>query len=208
MSTFFQEDDIAGKAYDARLMRRLLGYLRPYRAWAVAVVAMLLVGALADLAGPYILKLAIDNAITPALRTHDRAALAGYQRTLLLDALLFLGSVALGLVIRYGQQLTLAYLGQNIMYDLRVQLFSHVERLSLSFFDHNPVGRLMTRMTNDVDALNEMMTSGAVAIFGDIFMLVGVVIALFLLNWTLALICCAVIPDAAGGDLLLSTGDA
>jgi len=194
MSTFFQEDEVVGKAYDARLTRRLLTYLGPYRRWVALIVGLLFVGALSDLAGPYILKRAIDEDIAPVLRLHTHAAATGYQRGLLTAVLLFLGSVLLTMLTNYLQRLTLAYLGQNVMYDIRVQLFGHLERLSLSFFDHNPVGRLMTRLTNDVDALNEMITSGAVAIFGDIFMLVGIIIILFALNWQLALICFAVVP--------------
>ena len=194
MSDFFQEDEVLGKAYDRRLMRRLLTYLRPYRALVAFIVGLLFVGALTDLVGPYIVKRAIDDDITPALHAHSQAALAGYSRGLLLTVLIYFGSVLLTMLVNYAQRLALAYLGQHVMYDMRVQLFGHLERLSLSFFDHNPVGRLMTRLTNDVDALNEMITSGAVAIFGDLFILVGIVIVLFALNWQLALICYAVVP--------------
>jgi ATP-binding cassette, subfamily B, multidrug efflux pump len=207
MSTnYFQEDEILGKAYDARLMRRLLTYLRPYRLLVAAGVALLLLGALADLAGPYIVKMAIDNDMCPALRLRTgvcRAALsaqrpigstADHQRGLLLAAILFLLALVAGFAIRYGQEVLLNYLGQRVMYDLRMQIFTKLQRLSLAFFDRNPVGRLMTRLTNDVDALNEMLTDGAVAIFGDIFTLLGIVGVLLWLNWRLALVTFVILP--------------
>ena len=208
-ATYFQEDEILGKAYDARLMRRLLTYLRPYRLIVVAGVALLLLGALADLAGPYIVKTAIDNDMCPALHLRTgvcRAALsahrpigstADHQRGLLLATILFLLALVAGFAIRYSQEVLLNYLGQRVMYDLRMQIFTKLQRLPLAFFDRNPVGRLMTRLTNDVDALNEMLTDGAVAIFGDIFTLLGIVGVLLWLNWRLALVTFVILPVLA-----------
>ncbi len=200
-----QDDEIFGKAYDARLTRRLLPYLRPYRVATTVGIALFLFSALADLAGPYIVKVAIDGDICPALRlghgnsvcpvtTGARGTIAGYQHGLLLAALLYLAALLVGFALRYAQGVLVAYLGQHVMYDLRMEIFTKLQRLPLAFFDRNPVGRLMTRLTNDVDALNELLTDGAVAMFGDVFTLIGIVVALLLLNWRLALVTFTVIP--------------
>ena len=205
-----QDDEILGKAYDGRLMRRLLAYLRPYRLGVIAGVLLLLLGALVDLAGPFIIKTALDADICPALRRADgsgacgaaqaahgavsSSALAGYERGLLAATMWYLLALLAGFALRYAQQVLLGYLGQRVMYDLRIEIFSHLQRLSLAFFDRNPVGRLITRLTNDVDALNDLLTNGAVAIFGDIFTLLGIVVVLLLLNWRLALVTFVTLP--------------
>ncbi len=183
MSVLFQEDEILGKAYDARLMRRLLTYLRPYRIHIVAAIVLLLLTAMADLAGPYFVKVAIDRYI----RVGD---LAGVNRV----AAFFLGTLAFGVLFRYGQNYITQIVGQNVMLDLRMELFTHLQRLAVSFFTVNPVGRLMTRITNDVDTLYEMVTDGVVMIFGDVFILLGVIVAMLLLDWRLALVTFAVLP--------------
>lgn len=183
MSTHFQEDEILGKAYDARLMRRLLRYLRPYRTTVIVSVALLLLAAAADLAGPYFMKVAIDRYIR-------RGDLAGVGRV----AGLYLLTLLLGAGMRYAQNYITQTVGQKVMYDLRMQLFGHFQRLAVAFFSRNPVGRLMTRITNDTDTLYEMVTAGVVTVFGDIFMLVGIVIVMVLLDWRLALVVFAVMP--------------
>ncbi|MBI4277522.1 MAG: ABC transporter ATP-binding protein, partial [Armatimonadetes bacterium] len=187
MSTYFQEDEITGKAYDARLLRRLLRYLRPYRRSVLAAVALLLLASVSDLAGPYLFKVAIDRYIAAG-------QLAGLGRL----AAVYLAVLLLHAVFRYAQSVLMQVVGQRAMYDLRMELFAHVERLSLSFFTRHPVGRLMTRLTNDVDALNELVTQGVVAIFGDFFMLAGIVVALLLLDWRLALVVFTVLPLLVG----------
>jgi ATP-binding cassette subfamily B protein len=178
-----EEETVFGKAYDGRLVRRLLRYIRPY-ARGVGV-AMLLLAALTllELAGPFIVKQAIDDAIGRG----DFERLTQY-------ALEYLAVVAGIFVLRYGQNYLLNRAGQLAMHDLRVELFSHLQRLSLSFFDRNPVGRLMTRLTNDVDALNELLTSGGLMILSDTVTILGIAVALLLLNWPLALITFLVIP--------------
>ncbi|HEY3248296.1 MAG TPA: ABC transporter ATP-binding protein [bacterium] len=183
MSTHFQEDEILGKAYDARLMRRLLTYLRPYRPAVVISIALLLVAAVADLAGPYFVKVAIDRYVSGG----DMSGLARISA-------LFLLTLIAGAGIRYAQNYITQIVGQKVMYDLRMQMFAHLQGLSVSFFSHNPVGRLMTRITNDVDTLYEMVTSGVVTVFGDVFMLVGIIIAMVLLDWRLALVVFTVLP--------------
>src|SRR5436309_7613331 len=191
MTTFFQEDEILGKAYDARIMGRLLTYVRPYlRLTIMALVFMILVS-LVDLVGPALIGYGIDHYIAPKTQT-----LSETQRSigLLEVASVYLFVLILGLVLRYLHVLLLSIIGQRIMFDMRSQMFDHLQRLSLSYFDHNPVGRLMTRLTNDIDALNEMFTSGAIAIIGDVLTIVGVTISLLILNWQLALVTFIVLP--------------
>lgn len=187
MSLHFQEDEILGKAYDARLMRRLLRYLRPYRPIVVLSVVLLLLAAAADLVGPYLVKVAIDRYI----RNGD---LAGVTRI----SLYYLAALVAGAAVRYGQNYITQTVGQRVMYDLRMELFTHLQRLSVAFFTRNPVGRLMTRITNDIDALYEMVTSGVVTVFGDFFMLAGIIVAMLVLNWRLALVTFVVLPALVG----------
>jgi len=170
----YHEEETLGKAYDARLMRRLLRYLQPYRWRVVLAVSTLLASAALELIGPLLLAYALDNAI-PAGDTRLLGILAGA----------YLGSLVLSFLLGYVQTLVTTWIGQQVMYDLRVELFTHLQRLSLRFFDRNPVGRLMTRVTNDVEALNEMFTTGVVTIFGDVFTLVFIFGALLLLDWRL-----------------------
>lgn len=191
-SGFFHEDEILGKAYDARLMRWLLGYLRPYVAWIALAIAILFALSLAEIAPPIVAKFIIDNAITPAVAGSVPLE-EGLARLVPLGAA-YLAVLLAGAGLRYVQTVLMSYVGQRAMYDLRVQLFRHLQHLALSFFDRNPVGRLMTRITNDIDALTEMVTQGVVAIFGDIFMLFGIAVALLLLDARLALVTFAAIP--------------
>lgn len=189
---FFQEDEILGKAYDARLVRRLWQYIRPYRRMLLGALALSLITVGVDLLAPFITQLAIDRYIAPARPT-------GLSPTARANgvfgmALLFLLVLVTGFALRYAQNFLLSVLGQRIMYDLRSAMFAHLQRLSLSFFDHNPVGRLMTRITNDVDSLNDFFTSGAVSLLGDVFTLAGIVIILLVENWVLALVVFIVIP--------------
>ncbi|MGH2349761.1 MAG: ABC transporter ATP-binding protein [bacterium] len=183
MSTHFQEDEILGKAYDARLMRRLLTYLRPYRGVVAVAVVLLLLAAAAELAGPYFVKVAIDRYI-------GSGDMAGLARI----AALYLATLVFAAGIRYAQNYITQIVGQNVMYNMRMEMFSHLQRLSVAFFSRNPVGRLMTRITNDVDTLYEMVTSGVVTVFGDVFMLAGIIIAMVLLDWRLALVVFTVLP--------------
>jgi ATP-binding cassette subfamily B protein len=178
-----QEDDVLGKAYDARLMRRLLVYLRPYsRQVAIAFVAII-AGAAGQLAQPYLIKTAIDHHIAIG-------RLAGLDRLAALYLAILVGAFAADYVQTWTMQLT----GQRIMFDLRMAIYGHLQRLDLRYYDRNPVGRLMTRVTSDVDVLNDLFTSGVVTIFGDVFLLLGIMIVMFWMNWRLALVACAVLP--------------
>ncbi len=179
----FHEEEALGKAYDARLMRRLLRYLRPYRWQVVAAVIMLILASGLELVGPYLTAIAIDDAI-PARDLRLIGILAG----------IYAVALALALGLSYVQTILTTWIGQEVMYDLRTEIFAHLQRLSLRFFDRNPVGRLMTRITSDVEVLNEMFTSGVVAIFGDVFTLLFIVGVMLFMNWQLALVSFIVLP--------------
>ena len=177
------EDEVLGKAYDARLMRRLLTYLYPYRG-RVTLAASAIVGhSMLELAPPYLTKVVIDTYIPSG----DLSGL-GFIATIFL--LTLSGSFAL----EYLQTWTLQILGQRIMFDMRMQVIGHLQRLDLRFYDRNPVGRLMTRVTTDVDVLNELFTSGVVSVFGDLFTLVGIMGVLIWMDWRLALVAFSVLP--------------
>jgi len=177
------QDEAFEKSYDARLLRRLLVYLLPYRGLAALAVLLLLGGAGLALVGPLLTQRALDVAIP----TRD----TGLLGTL---ALVFLGALVLEFLVEYGQTLLTTYLGQRVMYDLRMQIFGHLQRLSISYFDRNPVGRLMTRVTSDVETLNELFSSGVVTVFGDVFTLLAIMTMMLWIDWRLALVTFAVIP--------------
>ena len=177
------QDEVFEKGYDARLLRRLLTYLRPYRGLTALAVLLLLVGAGLALVGPVLTQRALDVAI-PARDT-------GLLGTL---AVLFAAALLLEFLVEYGQTLLTTYLGQRVMYDMRLQIFRHLQRLSISYFDRNPVGRLMTRVTSDVETLNELFSSGLVTVFGDVFTLVAIMTMMLWIDWRLALVTFAVIP--------------
>ncbi len=195
MSTPFQEDEILGKTYDARLLRRLLRYVRPYRGVTALAILLLLIAALTDLAGPSLYRIAIDRYIVPG--TQGGPAQAGL-RGLALIAAVYLLVLGIGFATRWVQTYLMGYVGQRVMYDLRMHIFTHIQELPMAFFSRTPVGRLVTRVTNDVDALNELITSGVVAIFGDIATLVGIVAIMLWMDWRLTLVVFSVLPLVYG----------
>src|SRR5215207_6027705 len=178
-----EQDDALDRGYDAALLRRLLTYLRPYRGLTALAVLLLLAGAGLALVGPALTQRALDVAIP-----HHDTDLLG---TL---ALVFLAALLVDFAVEYGQTLLTAYIGQRVMYDLRMQIFGHLQCLSISFFGRNPVGRLMTRVTSDVETLNELFSSGVVTVFGDVFTLLAIMAMMLLMDWRLALVTFAVIP--------------
>jgi len=188
----FDEDEILGKAYDARLMRRLLGYLRPYRGLVIVALAIILGISVTEAAPPVLAKFIVDNAIAPAVNGQIGTD-EGLARLAPLG-IAYIAVLLLGSGLRYAQTMLASYVGQKAMYDLRVQLFAHLQSLSLTFFDRNPVGRLMTRITNDIDALIDMVTQGVVAIFGDIVVIGTIAIVLLVLDLRLALVTFAALP--------------
>jgi len=177
------DEEVLGKAYDARLMRRLLGYLWPYRLQVATALASIICASVLQLAQPYLMKLAIDRHIaTGDFRGLDRIAFA------------FLGILLASFALEYVQTWVLQMTGQRIMFDMRMQIYRHLQCLDLQFYDRNPVGRLMTRVTTDVDVLNDLFTAGVVSIFGDVFTLVGIMIVLVAMDWRLALLAFSVLP--------------
>ena len=179
----YHEDEVLGKAYDARLMRRLLTYLRPHRKVVVISVVLLIGSALLELAGPLIVKIAIDRYVS----TKD---VGGIWRM----AFVYLGTLTAAFFLGYAQIYIMQRMGQRVMLTLRQEIFTKLTTLHVQYFDRNPVGRLITRLTSDVDALNEMFTSGVVAIFGDVITLLGIMGILIALNLKLALVTFAVLP--------------
>ncbi|HEV7595462.1 MAG TPA: ABC transporter ATP-binding protein, partial [Gemmatimonadaceae bacterium] len=177
------EDDILGKAYDRKLMRRLLVYTRPYRALMYGAFALLCVEGALQVVGPLLTRRVIDVAVP----THN-------MRIVIISTSLFFLALLTELVLSYGQTWLTSLLGQRVMRDLRMEIFQHLQRLSISYFDRNPAGRLITRVTSDVETLNELFTSGVVAGFGDLFTLIAISVAMLIMDWRLALASFAVIP--------------
>jgi ATP-binding cassette, subfamily B, multidrug efflux pump len=192
-----QEEEILGKAYDSRLMRRLLTYLRPYR-WQVTIALVsIILKSFADVLGPYLIKVAVDRYLAPVpgansglwswLSPHPMQGIAQI-------ATIYFGLLLFTFVLEFLQTYFMQWTGQKVMFDLRSQIFRHLQRMHVAFYDKNPVGRLVTRVTTDVDALNELFTSGVVSIFEDFFVLTGILFIMLCMNWKLALITFAVLP--------------
>ncbi|MEW5797922.1 MAG: ABC transporter ATP-binding protein [Bacteroidota bacterium] len=186
-----QDDEILGKAYDAQLMRRLVKYLRPYK-WQVALaIALALAVSGLEAVRPYFTKIAVDVYIANG----DKMGL------LWLTLAFFVLLIVRGVVQYYNAYVT-QKIGQHTIFDLRMELFRHLQKLSLRFYDKNPIGRLITRVTNDVEVLNEMFSSGIVMVFSDVFMIIGIVWFMFAMNWELALISLSVLPFLFYGTFL------
>ena len=193
-----QEEEVLGKAYDSRLMKRLLGYLRPYKWTVVIALVAIVLKAAADILGPYLTKVAIDKYLT-ASGGGSRSLLDRFLSSSPLVgigeiALIYVGALAASFALEYTQTYLMLWTGQKVMFDLRSQIFRHLQHMHVGFFDKNPVGRLVTRVTSDVDALNDMFTTGVVAIFEDIFVLLGIIAIMLKMKWWLALITFAVLP--------------
>src|SRR5580693_2359326 len=188
----FREEEALGKVYDSRLARRLFRYLRPYRGWvAIAALLTLPVAPLAAV-GPKLFEIAVDRYFVPVL--HDQITRATAVRGLGVISLLYLATLALGFAFMYFQVRVMQKVGQDTMYDMRKEIFEHLQRLPISFYDRSPVGRLVTRVTTDVDALNDLFASGVAAMINDAFLLVLFVVLMLRMNWKLALATFAVMP--------------
>lgn len=181
------EEEITRKPFDARLMWRLLGYLRPYRVWVIVAFVLILLTSAARQAGPYLSKIAVDDHILPG-------DLAGLNRIVLV----FVGLLVFQFLADVAQRMVTQMVGQWVMYDVRKAIFAHLQRLPIRFFDRTPIGRLMTRNTNDVDALNELFTDGVVAVFSDIFTLIAIMAYMFYMDASLALWVCTTVPVMFG----------
>ena len=177
------EDEVLGKAYDARLMRRLLRYLRPHRRSVVIALVAIVAQSAMQLAQPLLTRLAIDDYI-----------LAGNLNGLGEIALLFLVILIASFGLEFVETYTMQMMGQRIMFDLRMEIYGHLQRLDVRFYDRNPVGRLMTRVTTDVDALNDLFASGVVSAVRDVFILLGIMVILVIMDWRLAIVAFSVLP--------------
>jgi ATP-binding cassette, subfamily B, multidrug efflux pump len=191
------EEEVLGKAYDSRLMRRLLTYLRPYR-WQVTIaIFSIILKSFCDVLGPYLVKVAVDRYLAPV-----KGDASGWWswlssqpgRGIAQISAIYFSLLGVTFVFEFLQTYFMQWTGQKVMFDLRSQIFRHLQRMHVAFYDQNPVGRLVTRVTTDVDALNEMFTSGVVSIFEDVFVLVGILGIMLCMNWKLALITFAVLP--------------
>jgi len=194
------EEEVLGKAYDSRLMRRLLTYLHAYKWQATVAVVSIALKAVADVVGPLMTLLAMDKYLAP---THQPFPLLDkWLSPHPLTGIAQIGAIYVGLItfsflLEYLQTYLMQWAGQMVMFDLRSEIFRHLQHMHIGFYDKNPVGRLVTRVTTDVDALNEMFTSGVVSIFEDIFVLAGILAIMLCVNWKLALVTFAVLPFIA-----------
>ena len=176
-------DEIKGKAYDSKLMKRLLAYVKPYKNYVIlAILLNIIVAGLGPLR-PYLTKVAVDDAI----------ANKDYN-TLLIIVLILIGTLIFQAVFQYILTYFTQLMGQKIIYDLRVKIFSHIQKLSLKYFDKTPIGKIVTRVTNDVEALNEMFSSGIIMVFSDVFIIIWIFGFMFAMSWKLALITLSVLP--------------
>ena len=179
----YQEEDAVGKVYDGRLARRLFGYARPYGVLVAGALALLLTDGLLQLAGPLLTRTVIDDALP-----------AGDVGLVAWATAIYALSLVASFACAYGETLLTSLLGQRVMHDLRMEIFAHLQRLPVSFFDRAAVGRLVTRVTSDVEALNELFTAGVVAGLGDLFTLVAISALMLVVDWRLALAAFAVVP--------------
>jgi len=183
MASINTDDEILGKAYDSKLMKRLLGFVKPYKKYVVIAIIMNIVVAALGPLRPYLIKIAIDDYIING----------NYKGLVNISAVLFVVLIFQAIVqyfLTYYTQL----MGQNIIYDLRIKLFAHVQKLSLKYFDKTPIGRIVTRVTNDVESLNELFSSGIVTIFSDVFIIIWILIFMFFMSWNLTLVSLSVLP--------------
>jgi len=192
-----QEEEVLGKAYDGRLMRRLLTYLHPYKWHVVLALAAIILKSVLDVLGPFLTKIAIDKYL--AKSPNSRSWIGDRLSNAPLTGIAQIGGLYVGILIftftlEFIQTYLMQWTGQKVMFDLRKQIFRHLQFMHVGFFDKHPVGRLVTRVTTDVDALNEMFTAGVVSIFEDVFVLAGIIAIMMRMNWKLALITFAVLP--------------
>lgn len=186
------EEEQLGKIYDAKAARRLIGYLAPYKRLVITALTLTLGINVVRQLGPLLTKWTIDDYVTPAAQGAMNFEQAFNGIALL--AVAYLGSLTVTLGVGYFQDVLLNTIGQRVMYDLRQQIFAKLQTVEVAFYDHNPVGRLITRLTTDVDSLNELFTSGLVEVLGDIVLIAGALGMMFYFNWKLALVSLTVVP--------------
>jgi ATP-binding cassette subfamily B protein len=185
------EDEVLGKAYDSRLMKRLLQYVKPYKKYVIFAILLNIIAAALGPIRPYLTKIAVDDHITNS----------NYNGLLIISILLF-ASLLLQSVIQYFLTYYTQYLGQKTIFDLRMQIFRHIQNLALKFFDKTPIGRLVTRTTNDVESLNELFSSGIVMVFSDVFIIIWILAFMFFMDIPLTLVTLSVLPVLIYGTFL------
>jgi ATP-binding cassette, subfamily B, multidrug efflux pump len=191
INDYRSEEEILGKAYDAKLMKRLLGYIKPYKMYVIFAILLNIIVAALGPVRPYLTKIAVDDYIFNSDYTG-----------LLYIALALFGSLLLQAVIQYFLTYYTQYLGQRTLYDLRTQIFNHTQRLALKFFDRTPIGRIVTRATNDVEALGELFSSGIVMVFSDVFIILWILGFMFFMDVQLSLVSLSVLPALIYGTFL------
>ena len=192
-SPSFHEDFVVGKAFDRGLMSRLLRYALPHKSLIVLALLLLTFVTLASLVGPFIIQQAIDGPLSESI-IGERTDTAGAFEELLFLASIFLGVSLLLLLLRFAQSLVMANIGQRVVFDLRQEIYDHLLRMPLGYYDRNPVGRLVTRITSDIEALNELFASGIVSFLADVMILTAITAALLWVNVTLALVTLSALP--------------
>jgi ATP-binding cassette subfamily B protein len=193
------EEEVLGKAYDSRLMKRLLTYLRPYKLQVGIALGAIVLKAGADVIGPYLTKVVVDKYLAPPTGAPATSPLDSWLSPEAMTgiaqiAALYVAALLFSFLVEFVQTYLMQWTGQKVMFDLRSQIFRHLQRMHVGFYDKNPVGRLVTRVTSDVDALNELFTAGVVSIVEDVFVLTGIVVIMLQMKWWLALITFAVLP--------------
>lgn len=183
MSDLNIEDEILGKAYDGKLMKRLLGYVKPYSKYVVIAILMNVVVAALGPVRPYLTKIAIDDYIVNS----------DYNGLIIISVLL-IGTLLFQAIVQYFLTYFTQLMGQKIIFDLRTKLFAHIQKLALKYFDKTPIGRLVTRVTNDVESLNDLFSSGIVMIFSDVFIIIWILVFMFFMSWQLTLVSLSVLP--------------
>jgi ATP-binding cassette, subfamily B, multidrug efflux pump len=185
------DEEILGKAYDTRLMKRLIKYLKPYKWHVVLGIFLSVIVSGMEAVRPWFTKYAVDTNIA----NNDKQGL-------LITAVAFLGLLIFRGMVQYASAYLTQWIGQKTIYDLRMQIFAHLQNLSIKYFDSNPIGRLITRVTNDVEVLNEMFSSGIVMVFSDVFTIIGILWFMFSMSWELALLSLSVLPLLFYGTFL------
>src|SRR6202051_3838283 len=192
-----QEEEVLGKAYAGRLMRRLLTYLRPYKWHVVVALAAIILKSALDVLGPFLTKIAIDKYLAKSPNSHswigDHLSSAPMTGIAQIGGL-YVGILVCTFTLEFVQTYLMQWVGQKVMFDLRKEIFRHLQNMHVGFYDKNPVGRLVTRVTSAVDALNEMFSSGVVSLFEDVFVLTAIVGIMLCISWKLALVTFAVLP--------------
>jgi len=183
MSDYRSEEEALGKAYDSKLMKRLLSYIKPYKNYVIFAILLNIVVAALGPVRPLLTKIAVDDYIITA----------DYDGLLLIGVLLF-SSLLLQAVVQFFLTYFMQYLGQKVLFDLRTQIFNHIQKLALKFFDKTPIGRLVTRATNDVEALGELFSSGIVMVFSDVFIIIWILVFMFFMDFSLSLVTLSVLP--------------